>query len=337
MTYANILFSGTPNSTTTSVSTLSALSTTAIKDGHRGSQAHPTAYPYALSASHAAHASHHRHHPSSTTLEAERADRISRLAGLERVSTVRAPNTSNPAPSPGFSSSQLGGGAGSAVAYFDAHGTPVVNTRMSTVGTASATSGPGSAGARTTWEGGSVRGLGTEYGEGDDGMSVDTNYRDMGRDEDRYSVSASAMGGDEADGDGDGDNDGDGMSDRASLVGFGEGAGSTVSGPIYRTGDSRTNLHSPVVSGVRLGMLGREGGSISAQGSATGPLSSSSMPYETSRSPIVPPPILGSAGGVETAERIVGERMESVDARKPPLGPPEGSDALGKFYFEDKK
>ncbi|KAI0581429.1 hypothetical protein Ptr902_10203 [Pyrenophora tritici-repentis] len=50
---------GTPNSVTT---TMSELSTVAIKDGHRG------------------HFPHHRN-----PAEAERADRISRLAGLERV------------------------------------------------------------------------------------------------------------------------------------------------------------------------------------------------------------------------------------------------------------
>ncbi|EAU31062.1 conserved hypothetical protein [Aspergillus terreus NIH2624] len=69
---------GTPNSGTTS---LSALSTTAIKDGHTG-QPLP-------------HSRHSHHSPSAsttstTTLEAERADRISRLAGLERVATARA-------------------------------------------------------------------------------------------------------------------------------------------------------------------------------------------------------------------------------------------------------
>ncbi|CRK33667.1 hypothetical protein BN1708_016267 [Verticillium longisporum] len=117
---------GTPTSTTTS---MSALSTTAIKDGQRGHLPH-------------GHTDRgHTHNPSTQSLEAERADRISRLAGLERVSTLRAsgqqqlaggvnslspqtaststygfpPNNPNPTP-----------------AYFDAQGQPTAATKMST-------------------------------------------------------------------------------------------------------------------------------------------------------------------------------------------------------------
>ncbi|KAJ5421711.1 hypothetical protein N7491_010156 [Penicillium cf. griseofulvum] len=109
---------GTPNSGTTS---LSALSTTAIKDGYQG---HP--FPH----------SHHAHQSStsSTTLEAERADRISRLAGLERVATARAGGQTSsgqvlPPYAPGYFESQ-------------------VLKERSTVGSASAT---GSVAGRTTW------------------------------------------------------------------------------------------------------------------------------------------------------------------------------------------
>ena len=88
--HANRAHRGTPNSATTS---LSALSTTAIKDGHRGSVI-PSAG--------------HQQRVSTNTLDAERADRISRLAGLERVTTVRPSNGSpfsgtrhsNPSPLP---------------------------------------------------------------------------------------------------------------------------------------------------------------------------------------------------------------------------------------------
>ncbi|KAI9928022.1 hypothetical protein ASPWEDRAFT_173669 [Aspergillus wentii DTO 134E9] len=119
---------GTPNSGTTS---LSALSTTAIKDGHQGQP-----LPHGR----------HAHHSSSTsmastnTLEAERADRISRLAGLERVATARAggqppSGTSVPATyTPGYFDSNSG------------------MKERSTVGSASAT---GSVGGRTTWASGS--------------------------------------------------------------------------------------------------------------------------------------------------------------------------------------
>ena len=94
---------------------------------------------------------------------------------------------------------------------------------MSTVGTASAT---GSVGARTT----------TEADGDDDGMSMDTdtNYRAM--DVDSTSGAIDPMDEDLANRSVGGFEDReDRMSDdgTASLVGFGEGANSTVSGPIY--------------------------------------------------------------------------------------------------------
>jgi hypothetical protein len=107
---------GTPNSTTTS---LSELSTVAIKDGHRG------------------HFPHH-HHPA----EAERAERISRLAGLERVSMS---NRTMQGLAPGAASNPPPG-------YFDANNQPQMFRERSTVGSASAT---GSVGGRTTWASGS--------------------------------------------------------------------------------------------------------------------------------------------------------------------------------------
>ncbi|KAL2815231.1 hypothetical protein BDW59DRAFT_153996 [Aspergillus cavernicola] len=119
---------GTPNSTTTS---LSALSTTAIKDGHQGQ---PLAH------------GRHAHHSSSAsvsstnTLDAERADRISRLAGLERVATARAGGAGLPTTAPSFAYTP---------GYFDT-GTGI--KERSTVGSASAT---GSMGGRTTWASGS--------------------------------------------------------------------------------------------------------------------------------------------------------------------------------------
>lgn len=214
--------SGTPTSTTTS---LSALSTTAIKDGHRG---HFPSGPTSLNRG-------HQHNPSATSLEAERADRISRLAGLERVSTLRAPPqgsggaslspqttpTSTTGFPPGYPATQ-----NLTASYFDSNGQPVAVTKMSTVGTASATE--------------------SHVGEGDDGrttagdrdedmLSTDTNYREAdsvastsvdpdAMDEDLDGIAERSVGGYE-----------DRMSDdgSASLVGFGEGAGSTVSGPIY--------------------------------------------------------------------------------------------------------
>ncbi|KAI0516897.1 hypothetical protein F5B22DRAFT_605416 [Xylaria bambusicola] len=211
---------GTPTSTTTS---LSALSTTAIKDGHRGHAHLAFGGPKG-----------HGHHPSTNSLEAERADRISRLAGLERVSTIRAPNHQHPhnAGSPQTTPTSTGFPiqnipAAMAPAYFDANGQPTAPTKMSTVGTASAT---GSVGARTTTEsGGRFEADLTEVDEDD--MSTDTNYRAMDVDSTSGAIDPvdedlanRSVGGFE-----------DRMSDdgTASLVGFGEGANSTVSGPIY--------------------------------------------------------------------------------------------------------
>ncbi|KAH9879793.1 hypothetical protein J1614_001817 [Plenodomus biglobosus] len=107
---------GTPNSTTTS---MSELSTVAIKDGHRG------------------HFPHHRN-----PAEAERADRISRLAGLERVAVSgRNPQGLTP-----------GSAANPPPGYFDSNNQPQIFRERSTVGSASAT---GSVGGRTTWASGS--------------------------------------------------------------------------------------------------------------------------------------------------------------------------------------
>ncbi|KAI1006384.1 hypothetical protein K3495_g1834 [Podosphaera aphanis] len=181
---------GTPNSATTS---LSSLSTTAIKDGHRGSS-FPLLY-YG-----------HQQRPSSNTLEAERADRISRLAGLERISAGRA----------GLNQAQAGVGSslyhtgGQIPGYFDQNGNPIYATKISTVGSASATESI--SGQATTWASSSVK-------EDEEIMSEGTaDERDI------YSMCAV---------DEDVDRDADGMSDSQSLVAFGEGAGSTVSGPIY--------------------------------------------------------------------------------------------------------
>jgi hypothetical protein len=113
---ADNTFRGTPGSVTT---TMSELSTVAIKDGHRG------------------HFPHHRN-----PAEAERADRISRLAGLERVAVSgRTPQGLNP-----------GSAANPPPGYFDSNNQPQLFRERSTVGSASAT---GSVGGRTTWASGS--------------------------------------------------------------------------------------------------------------------------------------------------------------------------------------
>ncbi|KAB2575790.1 hypothetical protein BFW01_g11247 [Lasiodiplodia theobromae] len=124
---------GTPNSTTTS---MSELSTVAIKDGHRGHLPH--------------------HHAQQNPMDAERADRISRLAGLERV-TAGGGRPSNLNPSSAAYGHHATGSSGSippmTQGYFDANNQPQIVRERSTVGSASAT---GSVGGRTTtWASGS--------------------------------------------------------------------------------------------------------------------------------------------------------------------------------------
>ncbi|KAH8904632.1 hypothetical protein BR93DRAFT_960755 [Coniochaeta sp. PMI_546] len=210
---------GTPTSTTTS---LSALSTTAIKDGHRGHALPP-------------HGRGHHSNPSTNSLEAERADRISRLAGLSSVSRPGGNNQSGSAQTTPTSSGFLpphnnnnnpGLNQYLTPAYFDAHGQPVAATKMSTVGTASASATTAHDGDRDDEEMGDADA--TDIGD-EDLQSMDTYEEGSAsasgyRDTDPMEEEDPSVGGFE-----------DRMSDdgSASLVGFGEGAGSTVSGPIY--------------------------------------------------------------------------------------------------------
>lgn len=251
------------------------MSTTAIKDGHRGGHIPPLllsggAVPSGSGGS-GQQRFGHQHNASTNSLEAERADRISRLTGLSGMTTLRptyAPNRgsvtsgggTNNRFSGGVSSTQAtptssgagGGGAfmssGMAVpgpltpAFFDAQGQPVAITKMSTVGTASATN---SISGRTLGDGDTVDGGSTMTEDDDiddesDIRSMGTNYHYSGStgggghgpvgdammmDDDNLDAASRSVGGYEY----------DRMSDdgTASLVGFGEGAGSTVSGPIY--------------------------------------------------------------------------------------------------------
>ncbi|KAI1350056.1 hypothetical protein F5Y01DRAFT_165173 [Xylaria sp. FL0043] len=361
---------GTPTSTTTS---LSQLSTTAIKDGHRGHAHLALGGPKG-----------HGHHPSTNSLEAERADRISRLAGLERVSTIRAPNqhqapnAGSPQTTPtstGFPPQNIP--AAMAPAYFDANGQPTAPTKMSTVGTASAT---GSVGARTTAESGER--FETDLTEVDeDGLSTDTNDRAMDVDSTSGAIDPvdedlanRSVGGFE-----------DRMSDdgTASLVGFGEGANSTVSGPIYIRkqhpgapgGAAGIWSLERSISGLSSEAMSRHREMRDAAGSDT-PVSSSAVAERreakyvdgvamdggghvgtaddemfvdtTTRGPVPIQPgqpqtsaLREGVGGPatrEAAERIVRERLEQGgEAQAPILGTQQGGEKLGKFFFEDKK
>lgn len=153
------------------------------------------------------------------------------------VSTLRGPpigiaqhNANSPQTTPtssGFPANPVGGGL--APAYFDAAGQPVARNKVSTVGSASATE---SVGDRTATS--------TEVGGGDNCTLTDDRDEDMFTEMDSASASG-YMGADAMDEDLDNltSRSVGGYEDRmsddgsASLVGFGEGAGSTLSGPIY--------------------------------------------------------------------------------------------------------
>ncbi|KAI1817013.1 hypothetical protein GGS20DRAFT_119400 [Poronia punctata] len=364
---------GTPTSTTTS---LSAISTTAIKDGHRGHAHLALGGPKG-----------HGYHPSTNSLEAERADRISRLAGLERVSTIRASNqqqqqqrNSSDAGSPQTTPTSTGFPAQNATqsltpAYFDANGQPTAVTKISTVGTASATGSVG----RTAAE--RFEADLTEVEE--DGMSTDTNYRSMDVDSTSGAMdpmdedlTSRSVGGFE-----------DRMSDdgTASLVGFGEGANSTVSGPIYtrkaqpgagiawalersssglsqeRHRDLRDIPASDTPISATTAAERREAkyvGGVAIDGGGENMTTTNNNNNNndddddvfvdtTTRGP-VPVQQRGQArtsalregvGGPatrEAAERIVRERLGNENPG-PVLGHGQSSEKIGKFFFEDKK
>jgi hypothetical protein len=200
--------------------------------------------------------------------------------------------------------------------YFD--NTPQFRER-STVGSASAT---GSVGGRTTWASG----------------SVDYDADKMSEDQDDGTSSVGGMS-DE---------------DQRSLVGFGEGAGSTVSGPVSTTSARAMiarSLASPTTprtnppysaSGQSTPMSGIL--STAAAGS-TDPKMMDGMSYDANivDTTMQPAPPVGqpqqgnrlSGVGTEMAEGIMRERLNDGDVSRRPMGTPEGQgQGLGKFSFE---
>lgn len=176
-------------------------------------------------------------------------------------------------------------------------------TKMSTVGSASASSRD----ARQT----------VTDGDGDEDMRSDTNtnYREppesvtsTGGVDEESSATRSVGGFD------------DRMSDdgSASLVGFGEGANSTVSGPIYQRRAAPSSQGPPWLAertGSGLSDLRRE--------------------QEDNPEYLETPTLRATR---QTAERI----MQDLDGGEATVGkalasPEQGGDALGKFYFEPEQ
>ncbi|KAJ9611596.1 hypothetical protein H2200_004780 [Cladophialophora chaetospira] len=197
----------------------------------------------------------------------------------------------------------------------------------STVGSASAT---GSVGGRTTWASGSVDYDADKMSEDpDDGVSSTGGFSDE---------------------------------DKASLVGFGEGAGSTISGPIstpYNARSSisrtstnviasstpRTNLSAyGFGSGQSTPMSGiTPGGGIAG---STDPKMMDGMSYDqniidTTMQPA--PPLEEAPGqgyenrfsgmGTEVAEQVMRERLGGLEQAQRSMQPGDGQN-LGKFPFE---
>jgi hypothetical protein len=204
----------------------------------------------------------------------------------------------------GGSSSLVPGAATAAPpGYFDG-----VNSQLkerSTVGSASAT---GSVGGRTTWASGS------------DVFDADK----MSEDQD------------------DGVSSGGFSEENASLVGFGEGASSTISGPISsRISGRQGGVNSPTIPKANLTSITPQPGS--AMGRTYGSTEDDTRMSDATASEADGDPAVGqyaNSTGTETAERIMRERMTDGEPSSRALGSPEeqrdGGQGLGKFYFESK-
>ena len=261
----------------------------------------------AIKDGHRGHPHHHSHRqPYSATegADAERADRISRLAGLERVSTVR--QSSGASTPAGTSASQAPAG------YFDPP-TAAANTNKerSTVGSASAT---GSIGGRTTWASGSD--------------AFDNTTDKMSEDQD---MDASSTGGFSDEG-------------NASLVGFGEAASSTVSGPISSIGTRTSQRHSlqpPRSSGIAASSS-RDSGNLPTLGfSPSTPRQDARMiDGMTTDQDVVDSAYTGprTVSGDGDVQRLVDDHMDtsSEGGLSGPGGRYDGQKDLGKFGFEDR-
>ncbi len=170
--------------------------------------------------------------------------------------------------------------AGLTPAYFDATGQPVAVTKMSTVGTASATdSVSGSIDERTTTT--------TEVG-GDHFTLGEERDEDMLNEMDSISASGYAVADPmEEDLDNLASQSVSGFDDRmsddgsSSLVGFGEGAGSTLSGPIY---NRRPLPTQPGAAGAATGPIALWGPERSDSGLSEGGPVSSPNPHHSSGS-----------------------------------------------------
>lgn len=188
---------------------------------------------------------------------------------------------------------------------------------ISTVGSASAT---GSVGGKTTW------------------ASQSIDYDDVDKMSEDPEDGTSSVGGlsDE---------------DKASLVGFGEGAGSTVDGPVStasaRMIAARNNFNSPptprtqsMQSGGSTPMSGIERPSNAAGSMDPKMMDGISFDQGVVDTTVSPPPLAEqpyaggrfSGMGAEMAENVMQERLDDQDPRT--MTTPPNNQSLGRFGFE---
>ncbi|KAL9131890.1 MAG: hypothetical protein Q9217_000250 [Psora testacea] len=121
----------------------------------------------------------------------------------------------------------------------------------------------------------------------------------------------------------------------ASLVGFGETASSTVSGPTTNSGKTGSGVGVWATMKQRQQRSERSGSPMEgvedhSTGWADGPTASLNAIDTTPRTKVISSRVTGM-GGQEQAEKIIGETMQDIEGRG--LGAPNQK-GLGKFSFE---
>lgn len=259
----------------------------------------------AIKDGHRGHPHHHSHRQQQSATESVDAERADRISRLAGLERVATVRQSSQTnPSPGTH-------VGHPQGYFDPPTAPAnTNKERSTVGSASAT---GSVGGRTTWASGSD--------------AFDTTDK-MSEDQD---IDASSTGGFSDEG-------------NASLVGFGETASSTVSGPASATSGARTpqrqSLQPPRSSGVPV--PSRDSGSmpmagITPQTPRQDARMIDGMTYDSSVVDTAPTGPRSPVTGAPAGHHVMSDHMDTdmEGGTNAHVSRHDGKRHLGKFGFEE--
>lgn len=250
----------------------------------------------AIKDGHRGHPHHHSHnsqHLSTGQSGSLDAERADRISRLAGLERV---GTVRPTSN---SSLPVSAAAAHQQGYFDNHGQSRYK-EISTVGSASAT---GSVGGRTTWASGSDM-----YDNGDK----------MSEDQDMMDTSSTGGFSDEG---------------NASLVGFGEGAGSTVSGPISSGSNLRANQRQSSRGGTVPSYIRDTPTPVSPSGGGRDTRMSDGIAYEQDgQSFAAPQHQRNSPGGAEVAAQT----MQGIDVGSGG-GMMVDDKGLGTFPFEQHK